>query len=99
MNRSNYVTLEQAKRMRELGYPQDETDYVWIVGIEKGLSIWLLSSRENACLSSHIWYAAPNAQEIELKERTLMYHVELILLHMNHAQARANAWIWEKEKK
>ena len=30
MNKENYTTLEQSKKLKEFGFPQDKTDCVWI---------------------------------------------------------------------
>jgi hypothetical protein len=80
MNPINYATLEQSKRMKELGYPQDKTDCVWIK-IFIGEPHWILVPRMgcNLIKSEYFmesndgdydqileWHSAPNAQEIEL---------------------------------
>ncbi len=127
MNPNNYVTLEQAKKMKELGYPQDNTDARWAyVSIGAKLT-WILVSKDICSNSGQFllwekmeldgdgianWYAAPNAQEIDLDltkfgggDLVIIEHVpnshtpktiEFGLSH--HAQARADAWIWEREK-
>ena len=122
MNLSNYATLDQAKKMKELGYPQDKTDCVWI----RNGNNWGLISREllydknnpekgfipvgilhaqTCCVDE--WYAAPNAQEIELQKQYMMdcsgvFRLNSVLNRRffgqtHHAQARADAKIWELE--
>jgi hypothetical protein len=84
MNTNNYATLDQAKKLKELGFPQTETDCVWIHQLE--IQEWALVTRES-CLrldgdgniidytdgeglcNVDEWYAAPSSQEIILSER------------------------------
>jgi hypothetical protein len=115
MNTNNYSSLEQSKTMKELGYPQDKTDCVWIRNYEK----WILLPRDGEATvlikqGSSPWFAAPNAQEIELDwdkpDSLSIYNASnsgwLTLRktqpsktfgRIHHAQARADAWIWERE--
>jgi len=117
MNRNNYVTLGQAQKIKELGYPQDKTDCVWTSNMHG--EEWELQTREKAFLyafnSARQWYAAPNAQEIELRslkcyatypnDGDLVYQINAntderkTFGKLNYAQARADAWIWERENK
>jgi hypothetical protein len=108
MNLINYATLEQSKRMKELGYPQDKTDCVWFTIGERDGDLILglrdyLDFSEFAQSPITEWYAAPNAQEIELQAGYLgRFHPsdfwKIINVENCHcAQARASAWIWERE--
>jgi hypothetical protein len=127
MNPNNYVTLEQAKKMKELGYPQDNTDCIWT--IRMGIPVlyarvelnWRDGNNKPAIDDGHgdpiawfdEWYAAPNAQEIELDDTKFGGKGDLIIIEhvpnshtskekdfgqSHHAQTRADAWIWEREK-
>ncbi len=122
MNLNNYVTLEQAKKMKELGFEQDKTDCVWISFYNsqpdfEGWNNLHLETRERLEEIIRItdkveWYAAPNAQEIELEYNmpTNLYEDGRLTSTVNirgnevfrgqvvEAQARADAWIWEREK-
>ena len=113
MNPINYATLEQSKRMKELGYPQDKTDCVWVKFVPLKEEFRLIqrfdSITKNTTTSIVEWFAAPNAQEIELELRragemifvglgkTGNYH-SIGLHSLHHAQARAAIWEKEKEK-
>ena len=120
MNPVNYVTLEQAKEMKELGYPQGNelsnvgTDCIWI-GFPKWVDDkpeieWQLRCRDDFAdvaepQDVYEWFAAPNAQEIELHFRDgfeigtatgILFGKGLYrfgYVTEAQAQARANAWI------
>jgi hypothetical protein len=112
MNPNNYATLEQAKKMKELGFPQDKTDCVWMKLIGSLNDFILLSTGSPNFHINAEWYAAPNAQEIEFNTSSIFTDCNGYMFKMkesfiengsfgksHHAQARASAWIWEKEKK
>jgi hypothetical protein len=111
MNPINYATLKQAKKMKELSYPQDKTDFIWLYlgrSTKHNSSFsadYTLVQRCQVSFNEAEWYAAPNAQEIELDfsdnevggER---FHPanKMTIDNAHCAQDRADAWIWEKEK-
>jgi hypothetical protein len=118
MNTNNYATLEQAKRMKELGYPQDTTDCVWskvdttaIISTDNKYELIERSVLLSKIVLGHRvkWYAAPNAQEIELDIQNAgsLYFVgipesgkwnQIDFGKIHHAQTRASAYIWQKEQ-
>jgi hypothetical protein len=109
MNPNNYATLEQAKKMKGLGYPQMNTDCIWIKSMINGeIDLWQADYCTHE-LNRTEWYAAPNASEIELKlsinneclhaERKDGCDMFMDENEAHHAQVRASAWIWEKENK
>jgi hypothetical protein len=81
MNPNNYVTFRQAKRMKELGFPQDKTDFIWIKSVIDGN--FHLSASHGCTPIEHRteWYAAPNIGE---------------LLGKTNVQIKADIWIKEK---
>ena len=114
MDPINYATLEQSKRMKELSYLQDKTDCVWICF--EGSATYQLEPRDKFTpdtyrrSSAAKWYAAPNAQEIELSVISNIHFTDLKTLELvtfgttlkdfgesHHAQTRANTFIWKKE--
>jgi len=86
MNPNNYATLEQSKRMKELGYPQTETDCVWAT-LGRKRNQFIIYTREELNWRDGVpalddgdgdpsvffteWYAAPNASEIELNTENI----------------------------
>jgi hypothetical protein len=109
MNPINHATLEQAKRMEELGYPQDKTDCVWRQKYRESNEYVLIARNSRAfefgLKRKYKWYAVPNAQEIELDSGYIFINNEQDLImrdgksfgESHYAQARADAYIWEKE--
>ena len=116
MNPINYATLKQSIKLKELNFPQDKTDCVWITRFVGNKNMWQLAPRENVILQieqGREWFAAPNAQEIELSIfngglDATNYHDTFMLVArrrpdkfsygaVHHAQARADAKIWELE--
>ena len=124
MYSGNYATLEQVKKMKELGYPQEKTDCIWAVR----MGVHILYTRDELNWRDGVpviedddgdpivwfedWWAAPNAQEIELSIFNggfrCLPHQDMFYLscseyknfsfgQVHHAQARADAWIWEKK--
>jgi hypothetical protein len=120
MKEINHATKPQSEQMKELGFPQDGTDCVWVLlpAVSKNYPpSWCLVTRydlETTYKEIVIeWYAAPNAQEIELPklqfdvdeyefyicanhERKVVGDIDSLCRIIN-AQARAAAFIWERE--
>jgi hypothetical protein len=108
MNSDNYATFEQSKKMKELGFPQDKTDFIWIVWKIKDntpqlrLRGELIKQEHTYCIPDEEgdpliffdeWYAAPNAQEIELMNNTY----DRIQIY-NNGEIRFNFHIWWEGK-
>jgi hypothetical protein len=122
MNPLNYATLEQSKRLKELGYPQDNTDCVWLKINDKDWELLPRGGELSGIEMNDIlancpddeWYAAPNAQEIELSNfnggfaakdnsdtfyLSSQHYENYSFGQIHHAQARADAKIWELANK